>query len=108
MIEWLLLLLGGLVTWLWSSAVTLHYLAGFFIVAGGFVMFVGSVIHHYWKRSRDRRMSAAPLPPLVDVHIENLNVTLQLTEAQVQELIAQAPRKALPPAKEQRVEDDLP
>ena len=95
MIEWLLSGLVRILSWLWSSAVTLYYLAGFFVVLGGLVIFTGSIIHHYWKRSLENREAVRSQEPRTSVHIENLNVTIELTEAQLQRLLREQAR-ALP------------
>ena len=81
-----------LFTWLLSTAESLYWLAGFLVVAGGFVMFIGSTIHHYVTRP--------PSPTFVDnrrynVHVENLNVTIEMTKEEALELISR--RSALPP-----------
>jgi hypothetical protein len=60
-IEWILTGLVRLVTWAWASALTLYYLAGFLIVVGGLIMFAGTVIHHLWTKSADRRPMPRPL-----------------------------------------------
>ncbi|MGH2753653.1 MAG: hypothetical protein ACRDLB_04405 [Actinomycetota bacterium] len=94
MIEAFLTFVARVLGWLWASAATLYYLAGFFVVAGGLVMFVGTVAHHFWKLSREERRPATPSH--VTVHIENLNVSVQITQAQLRELLQREPR-ALPP-----------
>jgi hypothetical protein len=97
MIEWLLSSLVRILVWLWTSAATLYYLAGFFIVLGGLVMFTGSVIHHSWKRSLEDRVSVTSRERPTNVHIENLHVTLEVTESQVRELLEAKGWPALPP-----------
>lgn len=97
MIESLFSGLVRLLAWLWGSAMTLYYLAGFFIVIGGFVIFAGSVAHHYWKRSLEDRTVYLPPPPPTSVRIENLNVTVELTESQLLNLLAWGDVRALPP-----------
>ncbi len=66
MIEWILSGVARLMTWLWSSAVTLYYLAGFFVVVGGFLIFLGSIAHHYWKQSLEQRAVASNDRPNVN------------------------------------------
>ena len=97
---------GKLLVWLWNSAMTLYYLAGFFIVVGGLVFFLCSVISIYWKRSLEKKASAVTPIARTDVHIRNLNITLELTDQQVQALLAGGARRALPRADDE--DDDLP
>lgn len=94
MIEWILSGLVSLLAWLWNSAMTMYYLAGFFVVMGGLVMFVGSVIHHFWKLSHEQRPHVSPSRP-VTVHVENLNVTLEMTESELRRLLTQRNLPAL-------------
>jgi fatty acid desaturase len=101
MIEWILSGLVSLLAWLWNSAMTLYYLAGFFVVLGGFVVFIGSIAHHFWKRSHEQRPTRPTRPsaqPRVTVHVENLNVTLELTGSQLRGLLSEGTLPALPPA----------
>lgn len=105
MIEWILSGLVSLLVWLWNSAMTLYYLAGFFIVVGGLVMFVGSVIHHFWKLSQEQRIKGIPNPP-VSVHVENLNLTLELTEPELRRLLADRERRTLPSGDQGEADED--
>lgn len=95
MIEWIFSGIVRLFAWLWTSAMTLYYLAGFFVVVGGLIVFTASVIHHFWKRSLEQRLTTAfPQESRVTVHIENL--TLEVTEPQLRRLLAEREQKALP------------
>lgn len=105
LIEWIFSHLVQLVSWLWTSAMTLYYLAGFFVVAGGFVIFTATVVHELWKRGRDQRPMATDPQPGITVHVENLNMTLELTEPQLRSLIADQDLSALPAA-DSRHEDE--
>ncbi len=105
MIEWILSGLVSLLAWLWNSAMTLYYLAGFFVVLGGFVVFIGSIAHHFWKRSLEPDATPVPAQPRMTVHVENMNVTLELTEAQLRGLLSETDLRALPAPRE-REEDD--
>lgn len=93
--------LARLVVWLWNSAMTLYYLAGFFVVVGGLIFFICSVISIYWKRSLEKKAAAVAPVARTHVHIRNLNVTLELTDAQVQALLEGGGRVALPPSVDQ-------
>lgn len=95
MIDWFFSGLISLLSWLWHSAMTLYYLAGFFIVVGGLIMFAGSVIHHLWKRSTEHQLrSAAAAQPRVTIYVENM--TLEVTEPQLRRLLEDRDLKALP------------
>jgi Uri superfamily endonuclease len=99
MIEWIFSGLVRLVVWLWSSAVTLYYLAGFFIVIGGLIMFVGSVVHHYWTRSLEQRISQThSRQDRVVVHIDHL--TIEVTEPQLRRILGAHELPALKPGKD--------
>lgn len=93
MIEWLLSGIGRSLVWLWTSAMTLYYLAGFFIVAGGLIIFIGSTAHHYWKRSLEQRPTARSH---VTIHVDQLNMTLEITESQLRSLLAERGMGELP------------
>ena len=95
MIEWLVSGLVSLLAWLWHSAMTLYYLAGFFVVLGGLVMFLGSIAHHAWKRAQEQRIAEVHVAhPQVTIQIENM--TLQVTEAQLRRILTETDMKALP------------
>lgn len=96
-----------LVAWLWSSATTLYHLAGFFIVAGGFVIFLGTVIHTLWHRSVERvTVASAAQRRTVRLYVNNLNLTLEVTESQLHSLLAYRDLPALPEAKPDSEDDD--
>jgi hypothetical protein len=85
-----------LITWLFTASESLFYLVGFFISVGGILMFVGHVVHHYVTRPR------TPNPLYVDnrrvdVHIENLNLSIEMSRDEVIELIERRGGKELPP-----------
>jgi hypothetical protein len=64
--------LGGtvrLISWLVSSAASLYYLVVVLVVLGGFVMFLGSMIHFLWKRSQERS------EPILNVDNRRVDVT---------------------------------
>lgn len=105
MIEWILSGLVSLLAWLWNSAMTMYYLAGFLVVMGGLVIFVGSVIHHVWKLAHEQRPHVSPSAP-VTVHVENLNVTVEMTEPELRRLLAERNLAALPPGDEDDQEVD--
>lgn len=96
MIEWFFSGIVRVLAWLWTSALTLYYLAGFFVVTGGLILFTASVIHHFWKKSQYPRTSPAS-SNRINIHIVNLNVTVELTEAQARSLLS-GDRRALPSA----------
>lgn len=106
MIEGLLDGLVRIVGWLWSSAMTLYYLAGFFIVVGGFVMFVVTIIQMLWNRSLERSVAASDHRPAATVHVDNLNLNIQMTESQLRSLLAYMDRPALPEADRDSGDDD--
>ena len=71
------------VAWLLRAAEDLYYLAGFFIVVGGFVLFVGSAIGMAVSRAGEKRSAQATSAPApVNVHIENLNVNVLVVDPQ--------------------------
>ena len=102
-------LLDGLVRFVarfGSSAMTLYYLAGFFIVVGGFVMFLFTMIQMLWNRSLERSVAASDHRPAATVHVDNLNLNIQMTESQLRSLLAYMDRPALPEAGPDPGDDD--
>jgi hypothetical protein len=84
MIESVLVGVVRLGSWLISSAAAIYYLAGSIVVLGGFIMFLGTIIHHFWTRAQERALLAHNVGSRhVNVHVENLNVTIQMSEEQL-------------------------
>jgi preprotein translocase subunit Sec63 len=92
--------LGGairLISWLVSSAASLYYLVVVLVVLGGFVMFLGSMIHYLWTKSQERPQPIHYVDNRrVDVHVENLNVTIQMSEDQLHEFLDKRQSRELP------------
>lgn len=86
---------------------TLYYLAGFFIVVGGFVIFLGTVIHTLWHRSLERSVAASTdQRRTATVNVNNLDFRVELTEAQLRSLLAPGDLPALPEAEPDSEDDD--
>ncbi len=105
LIEWIFSHLVQLVTWLWTSAMTLYYLAGFFVVAGGLVIFTGTVVHELWKRGRDQRPMATGPPPRITVHVEKPEHDARSDGTAASKAVGRADQSALP-AGDSRDEDE--
>lgn len=84
-----------LITWLFSSAEALYYVVGVFIGIGGLLLFIGTAIHRVVMNPRrgvryvDNRR--------VNVHVENLNLSIDMTRQEVLELMEKRERLELPP-----------
>ena len=92
--------LGGairLISWLVSSAASFYYLVVILIVLGGFVIFFGSMIHYLWTKSQERSRPIHNVANrLVDVHVESLNITIQMSEDQLDEFLDKRRSRELP------------
>jgi hypothetical protein len=92
--------LGGivrLISWLVSSAASLYYIVVVLVVLGGFVMFLGSMIHYLWTKTQERSQLLHNVDNRrLDVHIENLNLTIQMSEDQLQALLEKRRSRELP------------
>ena len=97
MIESVLVGVVRLISWLISSAAALYYLAGSIVVLGGFIMFFGTIIHHFWTRAQERALQTHDVRSRhVNVLVENLNVTIQMSEEQLRAYLDKPAPRELP------------
>ena len=85
-----------LLTWLFTTAESLYYLAGFFVVVGGLLIFVGHLIHDYVMQSQIARPTRVDNGPIY-VHVENLNLSIEMSREEAIEFLARREQRELPP-----------
>jgi hypothetical protein len=92
--------LGGtirIISLLVSSAASLYHLIVAIAVLGGLVILLGTVIHYLWTKSQERFPLIQDVETRrVNVHVQNLNVTIEMSEDHLKAFLDERGSRKLP------------